>query len=60
MLIEGLPKKHFDKGHIPGAINLPYDRLEAVAPQLVPAKERKIVAYCANTACANLRLQRAP
>ncbi|MDX1512216.1 MAG: rhodanese-like domain-containing protein [Gammaproteobacteria bacterium] len=53
VLVEALPEKYWKKGHIPGAINLPHDRIESLAPQLLPDKRREIVVYCANTECAN-------
>lgn len=53
VLVEALPEKFWNKGHIPGAIKLPHDQIEVLAPQLLPDKQRDIVVYCANTACAN-------
>lgn len=53
VLVEGLPRKYWAKGHIPGALNLPHDQIEALAPELLPNKNREVVVYCANTACQN-------
>lgn len=53
VLIEALPRKYFAKGHIPGAVNLPHDQIESLAPELLPDKDREVVVYCANTACRN-------
>ncbi len=36
----------FDEGHIPGAINIPYDALGARLAELGPAGERDVVVYC--------------
>ncbi len=36
----------FDEGHIPGAINIPYDALSARIAELGPAGERDVVVYC--------------
>lgn len=52
MIVEVLPKKSFDKFHIPGAINVPVgsddfaERIQAVAN-----KDDEIVVYCQNTDC---------
>jgi rhodanese-related sulfurtransferase len=36
----------FDEGHIPGAINIPYDAVGERIAELGPAGERDIVVYC--------------
>ncbi len=53
VLVEALPRKYWAKGHIPGAVNLPHDQIGALAPELLPDKDREVVVYCANTACQN-------
>ena len=53
VLVEALPRKYWAKKHIPGALNLPHDEVETLAPELLPDKDREIVVYCADTACAN-------
>ena len=49
-LIEVLPEEEFEKGHIPGAINLPLDNLETIAKSRLK-KNDKIVVYCGSYAC---------
>ncbi len=49
-LVETLPEEAFRKEHIPGAINIPPDQIEAKAPDQL-AKDDEIVVYCANTEC---------
>jgi len=49
-LIEVLPEEEFEKGHIPGAINLPLDNLETLAKSRLK-KNDKIVVYCGSYAC---------
>ena len=56
VLVEALPRKYWAKGHIPGAINLPHDQIEALAPELLPDKKREVVVYCASTPCRNSEL----
>jgi len=53
VLIEALPEKHFDDGHLPGAIRLLPEEIRAKAAALLPDKHQLIVTYCANTACQN-------
>lgn len=52
-LVEALPAKYFRKEHLPGAINLPLDEIDALALRLLPEKDALIVTYCADTACPN-------
>jgi len=52
-LIEALPEKYYAQGHLPGAINLPHDKVRERAPSLLPDKSAFIVVYCANTPCQN-------
>ncbi|MCI0430241.1 MAG: rhodanese-like domain-containing protein [Rhodospirillales bacterium] len=52
-LVEALPPRYFLDRHLPGAINLPHDQVETLAPSLLPDKEAEIVVYCSNTACQN-------
>lgn len=50
-LVEALPQKYFDEGHLPGAIHLPHDQVETLASQRLPDKTRPVVAYCASQTC---------
>jgi rhodanese-related sulfurtransferase len=52
-LVEALPRKYWAKGHIPGALNIPHDQIEALAPELLPDKQRQLVVYCASATCRN-------
>jgi rhodanese-related sulfurtransferase len=49
-LVEVLGKEQYKEGHIPGAINLPIDHLNHLAPKYLK-KTDTIVVYCANYAC---------
>ena len=46
-LVETLPEAAYAHAHLPGAINLPPDRVRELAPQLLPDKSGEIVVYCA-------------
>jgi len=47
-LVETLPPTAFHHAHLPGAINLPPDRVSELAPTLLPDKAAEIVVYCAS------------
>jgi rhodanese-related sulfurtransferase len=52
-LVEALPEKYFAEKHLPGALNLPHDAVDRLAPALLPDRDAEIVVYCANAACKN-------
>ena len=49
IVVETLAADRYRQGHIPGAINIPPERLKELAPHLLPNKNAAIVTYCANT-----------
>jgi rhodanese-related sulfurtransferase len=49
-LVEVLSEENFKNGHIPGAINLPFDKLEVLAKEHLE-KTDTIVVYCGSYAC---------
>ncbi len=55
-LVEALPAKYFDEAHLPGAINIPHDRVRELAPALLPDKDAPIAVYCASTECNNSKI----
>jgi rhodanese-related sulfurtransferase len=48
ILVETLAKTTYDHTHLPGAINMPPDQLNTLAPTLLPHKATEIVVYCAS------------
>ena len=46
-LVEALAPEKFRQAHLPGAINISYDRVRELAPSLLPDKDAEIVTYCA-------------
>ncbi len=56
VLLEALPREYYEEAHLPGALNLPLDELEELAPRLVPDREAQIVVYCKDEACRNSEL----
>ncbi|HEY0766178.1 MAG TPA: rhodanese-like domain-containing protein [Pyrinomonadaceae bacterium] len=47
LLVETLPSTAYHHAHLPGAINLPPDQIDQLAPQLLPDKQADVVVYCA-------------
>lgn len=50
-LVEALAKEDYDKGHIPGAVNLPPDQADVKASEVLPEKDAKLIVYCASYKC---------
>ena len=48
LLVETLAAATYHHAHLPGAINLPPERVTELAPALLPDKHAEIVVYCAN------------
>lgn len=53
LFVDSRPKENFDSGHIPGAVNLPYEEFEEYFPQLRSSlsEVREIIVYCDGTEC---------
>ncbi len=47
--VETLAPERYREAHIPGALNIPPERIRELAPQLLPNKDVEIITYCANT-----------
>ena len=46
VLAEILPEDAYAKGHLPGAVNMPGEKLADLAPSLIPDKTADVVVYC--------------
>ncbi len=53
VVVEALAEQSYAEAHIPGAIRVDHEALEAQAPERLPDKDAVIVTYCANLACRN-------
>ncbi|HEX9183276.1 MAG TPA: rhodanese-like domain-containing protein [Burkholderiales bacterium] len=53
ILLEALPEKYWRDWHLPGARNLPHDRVRELAPALLPDKSAEMIVYCASSTCQN-------
>ena len=47
-LVETLQAVAYQHEHLPGAINLPPDRVRELAPGLLPDKGAEIIVYCSS------------
>jgi rhodanese-related sulfurtransferase len=48
VLVETLPEAAFQKAHLPGAVNLPPERVREFAAGVLPDRGADIVVYCAS------------
>jgi rhodanese-related sulfurtransferase len=46
-LVETLAPEYYNHTHLPGAINVPTDKVRELASTLLPEKTADIVVYCA-------------
>lgn len=53
VLLEALPEKYYNDGHLPGARHFPHDQARVLADSVVPDKAAEIVTYCASASCQN-------
>lgn len=53
IIVEALPEKYYTDKHLPGAINMPHDKVDELAPGLLPDKGAEIIVYCSNLQCQN-------
>jgi len=51
VVIDVLSPKSYTGSRIKGAINIPYSKINAIAPTVLPDKSAQIVVYCANYQC---------
>ena len=47
-VVETLARHVYEHAHIPGAVNLPPDRVAELAPEVLPDKDAPIVVYCSS------------
>ncbi len=51
VLVDALGRQHYERSHLPGAVNLPYEFVDD-AEQVLSNKDAEIVVYCMNVDCA--------
>jgi len=47
-VVETLAPERYREAHIPGAVNIPPERIRELAPQLLPNQGAEIITYCTN------------
>ncbi|MFB7513656.1 rhodanese-like domain-containing protein [Streptomyces sp. NPDC056144] len=53
VVVEALPASYYNERHLPGALNLPHDQVDELAPSLLPNKEAQVAVYCSDGPCPN-------
>ena len=51
-LVEALGSDYFADAHLPGAMNIPPDQVDRLAPHLLPDTAAEVIVYCSGT-CEN-------
>jgi rhodanese-related sulfurtransferase len=51
VIVDALPPMSYAHSHLPGAINLPPERVDATVRKRLPDVDVPIVVYCANPTC---------
>src|SRR5215472_16012726 len=45
-VVETLAAERYRETHLPGALNIPPERINELTPQLLPNKDAEIITYC--------------
>lgn len=51
VLVETLAEDEFRKVHLPGAINVPANKIRSQAPEQMPNKDVEVIVYCVSPVC---------
>jgi rhodanese-related sulfurtransferase len=51
VLVDALGPISYGAAHLPGAINIPPERVDALAERRIPGPDTAVVVYCANPSC---------
>ena len=51
VLVDALGPISFAAAHLPGAVNIPPERVDALAPRRIPSLSSEVVVYCQNPRC---------
>ena len=51
VLVDALPPLAYAGAHLPGAVNIPPERVEALAAKRIPDPDVEVVVYCAGPTC---------
>ena len=53
VLVDALGPISYGAAHLPGAINIPPERVDALAGRRIPSLDHLVVVYCANPSCVS-------
>ena len=53
VLVDALGPISYGAAHLPGAINIPPDRVDAIAARRIPNPDALVVVYCAGVECVS-------
>ena len=53
IVLEVLPRKYYDHGHLPRALQTTNDQIGVQAAELIPTKTTPVVVYCSGPTCGN-------
>jgi rhodanese-related sulfurtransferase len=51
VLVEALAELQYQQGHLPGAVNLPAEKVAEHAAEVIPEQDAEVVVYCASESC---------
>jgi rhodanese-related sulfurtransferase len=55
VLVDALPRLSYAASHLPGAINIPPEGVDALAGRRIPDRDTDVVVYCASSTCDSSR-----
>lgn len=53
VVVEALPAMNYNDAHLPGALHMPHDQVDELAPRLLPDRSAEVIVYCASGPCQN-------
>ncbi len=51
VLVDALAPLSYAAAHLPGAVNIPPDRVDELAPRRMPTVDSAVVVYCSSPSC---------
>jgi len=51
VVVDALGPISYAAAHLPGAVNIPPERVDDLAPRRIPDRDAEVVVYCANPSC---------
>ena len=53
VLVDALSTISYAGAHLPGAVHIPPERVDALAPRRIPDQDTEVVVYCQNPSCVS-------